>query len=154
MSFLCSYKSLIINVLQDIVRVSFSAPNASQSCGAFLFVCRLVCPLTIVHVSLVQENFGRTALPCTSLADLTDHPPDSGRLEQKPPARYAFWCTSETCTSRHHLEASKRTSTNKLQFIGLFHHRQKKKSPLFSATKRYPQTFPTRFADYQCVVIA
>jgi hypothetical protein len=33
-----SYKLLIINALQDIVRVSFSAPNASQQCGAFLFV--------------------------------------------------------------------------------------------------------------------
>ena len=32
-----SYKLLIINALQDIVRVSFSAPNASQQCGAFLF---------------------------------------------------------------------------------------------------------------------
>ena len=59
------------------------------------------------------------AFPCTSLADLADYPPDSGRLEQETPARYAFWCTSETCTSRHHLEASKRTSTIKLQFIGL-----------------------------------
>ena len=74
-----------------------------------------------VHVSLVQENIGRTAFPCTSLADLADYPPDSGRLEHKTPARYAFWCTSETCTSRHHLEASKRTSTNKLQFIAFFH---------------------------------
>ena len=36
--FLRSCKVLIINTLQDIVRVSFSAPNASQSCGAFLFV--------------------------------------------------------------------------------------------------------------------
>ena len=80
---------------------------------------RLVCPLPIVHVSLVQEIISRTMFPCTSLADLADYPPDSGRLEQETPARYAFWCTSETCTSRHHLEASKRTSTNKLQFIGL-----------------------------------
>ena len=38
--FLVSSKSLIFNVLQDIVRVSFSAPNASQKCGAFLFVGR------------------------------------------------------------------------------------------------------------------
>ena len=36
--FSVSFKSPIINTLQDIVRVSFSAPNASQSCGAFLFV--------------------------------------------------------------------------------------------------------------------
>ena len=35
--FSVSFKSLIINILQEIVRVSFSAPNASQSCGAFLF---------------------------------------------------------------------------------------------------------------------
>ena len=88
--FSVSSKSLTISILQDIVRVSFSAPGASQKCGAFLFVCRLVCPLTIVHVSLVQENIGRTALPCTSLADLTDHPPDSGRLEQKTPSRDVF----------------------------------------------------------------
>ena len=40
LSFLVSRKSLIINMLQDIVRVSFSAPNASQKCGAFLFVGR------------------------------------------------------------------------------------------------------------------
>ena len=31
-------KSLIFNALYGIVRVSFSAPNASQQCGAFLFV--------------------------------------------------------------------------------------------------------------------
>ena len=80
---------------------------------------------TRAQVSLVQENIDRMTIPCTSLVDLVDYPPDSGRLEQKTPARYAFWCTSETCTSRHHLEASKRTSTNKLQFIGLFHHQQK-----------------------------
>ena len=36
--FLVFSKSLTINILQDIVRVSFSAPNASQQCGAFLFV--------------------------------------------------------------------------------------------------------------------
>ena len=38
--FSVSFKSLIINTLQEIVRVSFSAPNASQQCGAFLFVDR------------------------------------------------------------------------------------------------------------------
>jgi hypothetical protein len=40
--FSVSHKSLIVNILQEIVRVSFSAPNASQKCGAFLFVagCR------------------------------------------------------------------------------------------------------------------
>ena len=38
--FSASSKSLIINVLQEIVRVSFSAPDASQHCGAFLFVDR------------------------------------------------------------------------------------------------------------------
>ena len=36
--FSVSSKSLSVNVLQDIVRVSFSAPSASQPCGAFLFV--------------------------------------------------------------------------------------------------------------------
>ena len=35
--FWVSFKSLIINTVQEIVRVSFSAPNASQQCGAFLF---------------------------------------------------------------------------------------------------------------------
>ena len=53
-------------------------------------MCRLVCPLTIVHVSLVQENIGRTALPCTSLADSADYRPDAGRLEQKTPTRDYF----------------------------------------------------------------
>ena len=33
--FACKY--LIIKQLQNMVRVSFSAPNASQKCGAFLF---------------------------------------------------------------------------------------------------------------------
>ena len=56
-----------------------------------------------VQVSLVQENIGRTVLPCTSLVNLINSPPDSGRLEQKTPTRDAFWCTSETCTSRHRL---------------------------------------------------
>ena len=37
--FMVSTKSLIINILQDIVRVSFSAPNASQQCGAFSLSC-------------------------------------------------------------------------------------------------------------------
>lgn len=32
------YKTLIFNILQEIVRAPFSAPNASQNCGAFLFV--------------------------------------------------------------------------------------------------------------------
>ena len=36
--FSVSHKSLIVNILQEIVQVSFSAPNASQQCGAFLFV--------------------------------------------------------------------------------------------------------------------
>ena len=34
-------KLLIIKCFRKIVRVSFSAPNASQQCGAFLFVGRL-----------------------------------------------------------------------------------------------------------------
>ena len=36
-----------------MVRVSFSAPNASQQCGAFLFVGQPVCPLPIVQVSRI-----------------------------------------------------------------------------------------------------
>ena len=36
--FSVSHKSLIFNILHGAVRVSFSAPNASQKCGAFLFV--------------------------------------------------------------------------------------------------------------------
>ncbi len=43
-----------------------------------------------VQVSLVPENIGRTTIPCTSLADLADYPPDSGRLEQKTPSRDVF----------------------------------------------------------------
>ena len=31
------HKTLIFNILQEIVQVSFSAPNASQSCGAFFW---------------------------------------------------------------------------------------------------------------------
>ena len=104
--FSASRKLRFVNVLQEIVQVSFSAPNASQQCGAFLFVCRLVCPLPIVHVSLVQEIISRTMFPCTSLADLADYPPDPGILEQKIPSRDVFWCTSETCTSIRRLRRS------------------------------------------------
>ena len=96
-----SYKLLTINALQEIVRVSFSAPNASQFCGAFLLcpgLARLRCSAP-VQVWLVQESIGRTTIPCTSLADLVDYPPNPGRLEHKTPARDAFWCTSETCTT-------------------------------------------------------
>ena len=39
--FSVSHKSLIVNILQEIVRVSFSAPNASHCCEAFLFVGRM-----------------------------------------------------------------------------------------------------------------
>ena len=51
-----SFKSLIINILQDIVRVSFSAPNASQECGAFLIVYRLVCPARLVYKSRLYKK--------------------------------------------------------------------------------------------------
>ena len=61
----------------------------------------LRCCSARVQVSLVQEIIGRTTFPCTSLADMADYPPDSGRLEQKTPSRDVFWCTSETCTSLH-----------------------------------------------------
>jgi hypothetical protein len=54
--FLCSYKSLIINTLQVIVRVSFSAPNASQKCGAFLFVGPLVCAARLVYKSRLYRK--------------------------------------------------------------------------------------------------
>ena len=60
------------------------------------------CPARL-QVALVQEIIRRTTFPCTSLADLADYPPDPGKLEQKTPVRYAIWCTSETCTSRHRL---------------------------------------------------
>ena len=67
--FSVSYKLLIINVLQDIVRVSFSAPNASQPCGAFL-LCPGLRYSAPVQVSLVQEIFSKTTFRCTSLANL------------------------------------------------------------------------------------
>ena len=54
--FSVSHKSLIFNILQDIVRVSFSAPNASQQCGAFLFVYRLVCPARLVYKSRLYKK--------------------------------------------------------------------------------------------------
>ena len=62
------YKSLIINILQDTVRVSFPAPNASKKCGAFLFggqvtwVCRaqfrkrlIITPLQNTHPQTVPK---------------------------------------------------------------------------------------------------
>ena len=49
-------KLLIINTLQDIVRVSFSAPNASQKCGAFLFGGRLVCAARLVYKSRLYRK--------------------------------------------------------------------------------------------------
>ena len=101
--FSVSHKSLIVNILQEIVRVSFSAPNASQKCGAFLFVRWLVYRQPIVQVSLVQENFLRTTFPCTNLAEFADYRPDSERLEQKNSAGSAFRCTSQTCTSLRRL---------------------------------------------------
>ena len=97
-----SFKSLIINISQDIVRVSFFRSKRLAAMRG-VFVCGpagLPCSAR-VQVSLVQENIGRTVLPCTSLVDLINYPPDSERLEQKTPTRDAFWCTSETCTSRH-----------------------------------------------------
>ena len=53
--FSASYKSLIFNVLQDIVRVSFSAPNASQQCGAFLFVATLEMPVRVQRMDLYER---------------------------------------------------------------------------------------------------
>ena len=96
-------KLLIIKCFRKIVRVSFSAPNASQSCGAFLFVRWLVYRQPIVQVTLVQGIFLRTTFPCTSLAEFADYRPDSERLEQKNAAGSAFRCTSQTCTSLRRL---------------------------------------------------
>ena len=73
------YKSLIINILQDTVRVSFPAPNASQKCGAFLFggqvtwVCRaqfrkrlIITPLQNTHQQTVPNPFtgGNSLMVC------------------------------------------------------------------------------------------
>jgi len=41
---------------QPRARVSFSAPNASQQCGAFLFVNRLVCPARLMYKFGVQAR--------------------------------------------------------------------------------------------------
>ena len=79
--FLCSYKSLIINVLQDIVRVSFPASNASQQCGAFLFVagCRSMrlgqlAPVSSfrpgLHTAAVYKQttlYGRFSVHCSGI---------------------------------------------------------------------------------------
>ncbi len=54
--FLVSFKSLIINTLQEIVRVSFSAPNASQQCGAFLFLGGLICAARLVYKSRLYRK--------------------------------------------------------------------------------------------------
>ncbi len=43
-----------------------------------------------VQVSLVQENIDRMTIPCISLVDMVDYPPDSGRLEQKNLSRDVF----------------------------------------------------------------
>ena len=53
------HKSLIINILQDTVQVSFSAPNASQKCGAFLFVagCRSMRLVQLAPVSSFRPGF-------------------------------------------------------------------------------------------------
>ena len=63
--FSVSFKSRIINILQEIVRVSFSAPNASQKCGAFLFVSGLggVCVRTSHKTQTI--NHLQTTLPQT-----------------------------------------------------------------------------------------
>ena len=66
--FSVSSKSLIINILQDIVRVSFSAQNAPHCCEAFLFggqvtwVCRaqfrkrlIITPLQNTHPQTVPK---------------------------------------------------------------------------------------------------
>ena len=54
--FFVLYKTLIFNILQEIVRVSFSAPNASRECGAFLFVRWLVCAARLVYKSRLYRK--------------------------------------------------------------------------------------------------
>ena len=50
--FFASSKSLIFNALQETVRVSFSAPNASRECGAFCYVLAwLVCAARLLYKS-------------------------------------------------------------------------------------------------------
>ena len=90
---------MIFSCFRKIVRVSFSAPNASQKCGAFLLCPAGLAPSPIVQVLLVQENGPRTTLLRTSLAELAGYRPGAERLEQKTLARSAFRCASETCTS-------------------------------------------------------
>ena len=67
-----SHNLLIYKHIQKSVRVSFSAPNASQQCGAFL-LCpgwfSLLGPCTSLACTGNQD---RTTIPCTSLADLAD----------------------------------------------------------------------------------
>ena len=77
--FSASSKSLIFNVLQETVRVSFSAPNASQKCGAF-FVCGRVpvyafgptrssqfVPARLAHCDSVQADYPIRPFFCTLL---------------------------------------------------------------------------------------
>ena len=54
--FLVSFKSLIINILQETVRVSFSAPNASQICGAFLLCLGWFCAARLVYMSRLYRK--------------------------------------------------------------------------------------------------
>ena len=79
--FLVSTESLTISILQVIVRVSFSAPNASQSCGAFLFVagCRSMrlgqlAPVSSfrpgLHTATVYKQttlYGRFSVHCSGI---------------------------------------------------------------------------------------
>ena len=70
-------KLLIIKCFRKIVRVSFSAPNASQQCGAFLFVGRLgfrtpMCPTLRgrgrARSGSVHRQWCLWALSCTLLS--------------------------------------------------------------------------------------
>ena len=70
--FLVLYKTLIFNTLQEIVRVSFSAPNASQQCGAFLFVSRpqVSAFRPGLHTATVYKQttlYGRFSVHCSGI---------------------------------------------------------------------------------------
>ena len=50
-----SCNSLIYKYIRKSVRVSFSAPNASQQCGAFLFVATLKVPVRVQRMDLYER---------------------------------------------------------------------------------------------------
>ena len=60
--FFASSKSLIFNALQETVRVSFSAPNASRECGAFCRFHVQVSPIWSI-IRLIPEGLSRKPRP-------------------------------------------------------------------------------------------